>query len=77
MRSARESFSFESQCLLRSVSHTKWPERHYRDKANRMEFLQNSLELIEHYMLIYGYWAVFFGVMLENAGVPLPAKQSC
>src|SRR2546423_7404033 len=39
-----------------------------------MEFLHNSLQLIEHYMLMYGYWAVFFGVMLENAGVPLPGE---
>src|SRR5207247_3348427 len=39
-----------------------------------MEFLHNSLQLIEHYMLIYGYWAVFFGVMLENAGVPVPGE---
>jgi membrane protein DedA with SNARE-associated domain len=39
-----------------------------------MDFLHNSLELIEHYMLLYGYWAVFFGVMLENAGVPVPGE---
>ena len=39
-----------------------------------MELLHNSLQLIEHYMLIYGYWAVFFGVMLENAGVPVPGE---
>jgi membrane protein DedA with SNARE-associated domain len=39
-----------------------------------MDFLHNSLDLIEHYMLIYGYWAVFFGVMLENAGVPIPGE---
>jgi len=39
-----------------------------------MEFLHNSLQLIEHYMLAYGYWAVFFGVMLENAGVPVPGE---
>lgn len=25
-------------------------------------------------MLAYGYWAVFFGVMLENAGVPIPGE---
>jgi len=25
-------------------------------------------------MLMYGYWAVFFGVMLENAGVPVPGE---
>jgi membrane protein DedA with SNARE-associated domain len=39
-----------------------------------MDFLHNSLNLIEHYMLVYGYWAVFFGVMLENAGVPVPGE---
>ena len=39
-----------------------------------MDLLHNSLQLIEHYMLVYGYWAVFFGVMLENAGVPLPGE---
>src|SRR5437016_5781346 len=39
-----------------------------------MELLHNSLQLIEHYMLLYGYWAVFFGVMLENAGVPVPGE---
>jgi membrane protein DedA with SNARE-associated domain len=39
-----------------------------------MDFLHNSLQLIEQYMLVYGYWAVFFGVMLENAGVPLPGE---
>ncbi len=39
-----------------------------------MDFLHNSLQLIEQYMLAYGYWAVFFGVMLENAGVPVPGE---
>jgi membrane protein DedA with SNARE-associated domain len=39
-----------------------------------MDFLHNSLQLIEHYMLAYGYWAVFFGVMLENAGLPVPGE---
>ncbi len=39
-----------------------------------MELLHNSLQLIEHYMLVYGYWAVFFGVMLENAGIPVPGE---
>jgi membrane protein DedA with SNARE-associated domain len=44
------------------------------EKELRMDFLHNSLQLIEHYMLIYGYWAIFFGVMLENAGVPVPGE---
>src|SRR6266851_3693669 len=39
-----------------------------------MDLLHNSLDLIEQYMLIYGYWAVFFGVMLENAGLPIPGE---
>jgi membrane protein DedA with SNARE-associated domain len=39
-----------------------------------MDFLHNSLQLIENYILLYGYWAVFFGVMLENAGVPVPGE---
>lgn len=39
-----------------------------------MHFLENSLQLIEQYMHLYGYWAVFFGVMLENAGLPIPGE---
>lgn len=39
-----------------------------------MDFLHNFLPLVEQYMLAYGYWAVFFGVMLENAGVPVPGE---
>jgi membrane protein DedA with SNARE-associated domain len=39
-----------------------------------MDFLHNSLNLIEQYMLVYGYWTVFFGVMLENAGLPIPGE---
>jgi membrane protein DedA with SNARE-associated domain len=41
-----------------------------------MELIHNSLELIEQYMLLYGYWAVFFGVMLENAGLPIPGETT-
>ena len=39
-----------------------------------MDFLNDSLQLIEQYMLAYGYWAIFFGVMLENAGLPVPGE---
>jgi membrane protein DedA with SNARE-associated domain len=39
-----------------------------------MDLIHDSLDLIEYYMLIYGYWAVFFGVMLENAGLPIPGE---
>src|SRR5713226_3215913 len=39
-----------------------------------MDFLHNSLQLIEHYMLVYGYWTIFIGVMLENAGLLVPGE---
>ncbi|MGH7784134.1 MAG: DedA family protein, partial [Candidatus Binatia bacterium] len=32
------------------------------------------LQQIELYMVMYGYWVVFFGVMLENAGLPIPGE---
>jgi membrane protein DedA with SNARE-associated domain len=50
---------------LHSANHVKLPA---------MDLLHNSLQLIEQYMLAYGYWAVFFGVMLENAGLPVPGE---
>jgi membrane protein DedA with SNARE-associated domain len=39
-----------------------------------------SLELIpldklEEFAQIYGYWAVLFGIMLENLGIPLPGES--
>ena len=33
-----------------------------------------SLETVEEIARQYGYWAVFFGISLENAGVPLPGE---
>jgi membrane protein DedA with SNARE-associated domain len=39
-----------------------------------MDFFPNLLQLIEQYMLDYGYWVVFFGVMLENAGLLVPGE---
>lgn len=33
-----------------------------------------SLETIQEFAHQYGYWAVFFGIMLENTGVPLPGE---
>ena len=36
------------------------------------EFL--SLETIQQFARDYGYWAVFFGILLENLGVPLPGE---
>jgi membrane protein DedA with SNARE-associated domain len=32
------------------------------------------LEIMTEYVISYGYWAVFFGVMLENAGLPVPGE---
>lgn len=37
---------------------------------NRMDILQTLLDLFTS----YGYWIVFFGVMLENAGLPVPGE---
>jgi len=39
-----------------------------------MDFFHNLLPLIEQYMLAYGYWTIFFGVMLENAGLLVPGE---
>jgi membrane protein DedA with SNARE-associated domain len=39
-----------------------------------MDLLDNTIGLIEQFMTAYGYWAVFFGVMLENAGLPIPGE---
>jgi membrane protein DedA with SNARE-associated domain len=35
-----------------------------------MDILDSLLKLFVN----YGYWAVFFGVMLENAGLPIPGE---
>ena len=35
-----------------------------------MEILETLIGLFTH----YGYWVVFFGVMLENAGLPVPGE---
>lgn len=37
---------------------------------NQMDILETLLELFKN----YGYWIVFFGVMLENAGLPVPGE---
>lgn len=39
-----------------------------------MSFELVSLETIQVIASEYGYWTVFFGIMLENAGVPLPGE---
>ena len=33
-----------------------------------------SLETVKETIHQYGYWAVFFGICLENAGIPLPGE---
>jgi membrane protein DedA with SNARE-associated domain len=35
---------------------------------------REMLEALLSYFQQYGYWVVFFGVMLENAGVPVPGE---
>src|SRR5436853_1801897 len=37
---------------------------------NQMDILETLLDLFTS----YGYWIVFFGVMLENAGLPVPGE---
>lgn len=33
-----------------------------------------SLEIIQEIAREYGYWTVFLGIMLENAGIPIPGE---
>ncbi|PSO81907.1 MAG: DedA family protein, partial [Cyanobacteria bacterium QS_4_48_99] len=33
-----------------------------------------SLDSVREIARIYGYWAVFFGIALENTGIPLPGE---
>ncbi|MBV9388652.1 MAG: DedA family protein [Chroococcidiopsidaceae cyanobacterium CP_BM_ER_R8_30] len=39
-----------------------------------MSFELISLETIQGIAHQYGYWAVFFGIALENTGIPLPGE---
>ena len=39
-----------------------------------MHFEFFSLEIIQDWTQQYGYWLIFFGIMLENAGIPLPGE---
>ncbi len=41
---------------------------------NRECVANTVYELLSEFFARYGYWAVFFGVMLENAGIPLPGE---
>ncbi len=35
---------------------------------------ETLFQLLSEFFARYGYWAVFFGVMLENAGLPVPGE---
>ncbi len=35
---------------------------------------ETLFQLFSGFFARYGYWAVFFGVMLENAGLPVPGE---
>ncbi|MBZ5555266.1 MAG: DedA family protein [Acidobacteriia bacterium] len=37
--------------------------------------MQETFQKIVHLFVLYGYWTVFFGVMLENAGLPVPGES--
>lgn len=37
-----------------------------------MEFI--SVELVQEVAQRYGYWAIFFGILLENLGLPIPGE---
>ncbi len=39
-----------------------------------MHFEFFSLETIQEWIQQYGYWIIFLGIMLENAGIPLPGE---
>ncbi len=37
---------------------------------------QYFINLLSPYIYSYGYWVAFFGMMLENAGIPVPAETA-
>ena len=38
--------------------------------------IQHYINLLSPYIHGYGYWVAFFGLMLENAGVPIPGETA-
>jgi membrane protein DedA with SNARE-associated domain len=44
------------------------------ERRTKMSLDFISLETLEKLAHTYGYWAVFFGIMLENLGIPLPGE---
>jgi membrane protein DedA with SNARE-associated domain len=38
--------------------------------------VEDALDLFTKWYADYGYWVLFFGVMLENAGIPVPGETA-
>jgi membrane protein DedA with SNARE-associated domain len=38
--------------------------------------MEDALQIFTEWYSAYGYWVLFFGVMLENAGIPLPGETA-
>src|SRR5512143_2439433 len=36
--------------------------------------MHDSLEILRSFFDQYGYWTVFFALLLENAGIPVPGE---
>ncbi|MEM8720334.1 MAG: DedA family protein [Cyanobacteria bacterium P01_G01_bin.39] len=39
-----------------------------------MSFELFSLDILQEFARLYGYWAVFVGIAIENMGIPLPGE---
>ena len=39
-----------------------------------MPFELFSLDILQEFARLYGYWAVFVGIAIENMGIPLPGE---
>ena len=42
--------------------------------TNHLPVATHLYRTLSHFFALYGYWVVFFGVMLENAGIPMPGE---
>lgn len=36
--------------------------------------MHNVIDTIRHFLLVWGYWAIALGLLLENTGVPVPGE---
>ena len=36
-----------------------------------------NLDTLQELARLYGYWAVFVGIAIENMGIPLPGETHC